>query len=654
MALSEVYERRGDYRTAARMVQHMIYTYGQHEYEMPSLLLGERDTLMALSQGILDRGATYLTDSLYGAEAARAATLAKQMLALYFSALSPLRKDLSVRAGELGAQRLLALRAASRELAAELDREAAEVLTSQNPTEQVLRLWEFPGTMAAQKVLDDLLAACETRRRSADLSLEEAAELRKREWALADAARVAGLKLPEVARKRLLAPPDPGPPAPIQLPLRERSLSLEEERGPAWLVLERHGCMDLLPDCIFMGGRVKKKLDNKFLLYCVDLAGGGVRWKAQEKRGEQWFDEIRLGEKGAEPGFFETFVHDEVVVSHGMNDVVAFEAKDGSLRWRYTTPYGFEIKHSVMSGDLLILVGQSETIALYLGTRDPRGEVAWQVKEEGIPYSEPYFVGDRLVSLRKMPSNLTVRYRSTGKLIGRLALPDLTLFDEHPLIENGPRALPLAHDGSNLVVTDGWYYLMLDVDKLRIVWKRLIDQNDATRLPPMRFAMKGNYLAVVKQDYDVKTIYMIDSRSGEVLWKTDPKVPDSPQPLDTMLIVGEKLYGIRLHPGQGFYFAGVDCRTGRNLFPMNEQKGYAGRPEAALLPGLYGNVAVVRVRDRQDFELKAFDVENGTLVHTIRVQGTGDFGEHGRVSATVNNGKLVLLGQNDLKWAGNQ
>ena len=39
----------------------------------------------------------------------------------------------------------------------------------------------------------------------------------------------------------------------------------------------------------------------------------------------------------------------------------------------------------------------------------------------------------------------------------------------------------------------------------------------------MRFALKGDYLAVVKQDYDVKAIYMLSSRTGEVLWQHGPE-----------------------------------------------------------------------------------------------------------------------------------
>ena len=77
--------------------------------------------------------------------------------------------------------------------------------------------------------------------------------------------------------------------------------------------------------------------------------------------------------------------------------------------------------------------------------------------------------------------------------------------------------------------------------------------------------MRGDYLAVVKQDYDTKAIYMLSSRTGEVLWHTDPKAAGSTPPMDSMVMRGGKLYGIRLHPGQAFYFAGVDCRTGADL-----------------------------------------------------------------------------------------
>ena len=245
-----------------------------------------------------------------------------------------------------------------------------------------------------------------------------------------------------------------------------------------------------------------------------------------------------------------------------------------------------------------------------------------------------------------------MRYRATGKLIGRLELPDLLLTEDNPLVENGPKTLPVAHDGGRIVVTDGWYYILLDAEKMKVVWKRLIEANDPTRLPPIRFELNGDYLAVVKQDFDVKVICMLASDTGEMLWRTDPKVPGSPSPIDSMLIRDGKLYGIKPHAGQGFYFVGMDCKTGRTLFGANEQTGYGGKPDIALRHDLYGDAVVAQVRDRQDFELKAFSVKDGKLVHKMQVKSAGDFGEHGRASATAQNGKLVLLGKNDLTTGG--
>jgi len=36
-------------------------------------------------------------------------------------------------------------------------------------------------------------------------------------------------------------------------------------------------------------------------------------------------------------------------------------------------------------------------------------------------------------------------------------------------------------------------------------------------------------------------------------------------------------------------------------------------------------------------------------LHAVKVKGVGDFGEHGRVSATVQNGRLVLLSKDKLR-----
>jgi hypothetical protein len=258
-----------------------------------------------------------------------------------------------------------------------------------------------------------------------------------------------------------------------------------------------------------------------------------------------------------------------------------------------------------------------------------------------------------------MPFNVTVRSRGTGRLIGRLDLPDLSLFREHPLLESGPEELPIAHDGDRLVVTDGWYVIAVDTARIRVAWKWLIDQNDLTREPPMRFALGGDSLAVLKQNYDVKVIYMLSSRTGKVLWRTDPKDADSPRPMYDTVLAGHRAIGLAPHPGRGFYFVAYDRKTGRRLFRTAEAD-YDSRPKARLLPtlfsrfvalpDLFGRYAVVTVQDRQRFELKVFDIRDGKRVHVVRKKGVGPFGVHGRVSATVQSGRLVLLSKHKLSF----
>jgi hypothetical protein len=303
-----------------------------------------------------------------------------------------------------------------------------------------------------------------------------------------------------------------------------------------------------------------------------------------------------------------------------------------------------------LNGDFLVLCGDAETLALYVPTNDPMGELAWQKQEQGGIYMPPYFHSDRLVSVRKMPFNLTVRYRATGRLIGRLALPDLSLNTEHPLLgEFGPQNLPAAHNGPRLVLTDSWYYLMLDVEKLVILWKRLIDFNDLTRDPPLRFTLHGEYLAVQKEDYVDRALHLLSSRTGRLLWRTDPKDPERDRPMHSVLVAGDRVYGIQEHIGVGFFLVCRDAKTGRVVF-RREEKGYAGDPEVELRPRLYGNHLVARVQDRQDFELKGFDRATGKRAFRLAVKGAGGFGFHGGVSETVQNGRPVLLGTDGIEF----
>jgi hypothetical protein len=216
------------------------------------------------------------------------------------------------------------------------------------------------------------------------------------------------------------------------------------------------------------------------------------------------------------------------------------------------------------------------------------------------------------------------------------------------------------------VVTDTWYYLMLDVETMQVKWKRRIDSSDPTREPKLRFELRGDYLAVLKEDFDVKALYMLSSRTGNVLWHTDPKQGNRPPPMHSMLLTpggvvtaeaparagdAARLYGIRPHPGQGFYLVCMDPTTGRDLFPPHEERGYEGRPRVTLEKRFFGASLVARVKDRQDFELVVFRASDGARTHRVKGKGTGDFGVPGRVSAAVQNGSLALFGDNRLTLA---
>ena len=373
---------------------------------------------------------------------------------------------------------------------------------------------------------------------------------------------------------------------------------------------------------------------------------GKTVWDAKEKRGTTLFDEIRLKGKGNEPGFMEAFIYGKIIVVHGMYDVLAFNLSDGKIKWRYRAPFDFEIFHATMSSDILVLSGHAESIALYIPTNDPTGEVVWQEKEEGNLYGKPFFYRNRYISLRKMPFNLTSRYRSTGKLIGRLALPDLLLNTNHPLLDKGLQKLPIATHKNFIMVSDGIYYILLDAAGMKIAWKSLMGSNDMTSLPAIRFSLSDDYISVIKEDFDRKAIYMLSRKTGRILWSTDPKTA-RPEPMYSIHIEGDTMYGLMPHPGQGFYMVARNCKNGKDLF-RKEYKGYQARPEVVLWPNLFQGHTAIQLKDRQDFEIALFSKKNGKREYKIQKKGVGSFGEPGRVSATIQNGLVVLLSKDKL------
>ena len=597
-AVADAYERRGDLESAAKALRIVINTYGEHEYPISAVAAAESRQVLGAAESVLDHYGSFLSKSLYAKEMSSSLALMKRSLPLYLSTVSPLPKSLTLRAGELAALRLRRQKRRSDEFVESSDQLAAETLTGKPDDELMQLLGEFPGASAAQTTLDRLLKQAVE---------NKTPQGRQQMWQLADVARVSDLKLPDGLRDQVAPTPSDAVERAITLPQESREVEFDEEETAARLVMERRGNRLIQPQLMFLATRVRKRLDNKFVVTARELNTGEVAWQT---------DELRLKGKGQEPGFFTAFVYGDLVLVHGLYDVLALSLDDGSLRWRYRVPFDFEIRSAVLSGDLLLLSGKVESIALYVPTDIAIGEVAWQAQELGDLYIPPYMDGDRMV-------------------------------EDHPLLEDGPSALPTARRNNQLVVTDGWYYILIDTDRLEIVWKRLIDNNDATRTPPLRFALGDKYVAVLKEDYDQKAIHMLSAETGELLWSTDPKNSQSPRPLHSMFMEGERIYGIEPHPGQAFYFTSRNCETGELIF-RTEVTGYQAKPQVTLLPRVFGSHMIARVADRQDFELKAFNIDNGAMEHTLKMKGVGPYDIHGRVSTTVQNGRLVMLTRDQL------
>jgi len=648
-ALAEAFARGNEFGKAAAHLQSIVGFYGQYEFPLPSVFSSDIDTLLALSRTIIDRQDRYVRNVTIEAPMRRAYELMKAGLPVYFGALTPLDKDLAMRAGDLAVRKLRTLQQQSESFRDAFEKQA-EAAFEKHGEARLEQLSQFPGTKAGAAALHRMCHTAIQELDAKDTDQVRRALLRRNLWELADAARLGGFALASNVAERVLAPPVDLRTIGLTLPFETFDKDLEDERSTAWMILERNGQRLREAHRLFMGGRVKTRVDHKFMLWCLDGRNGKVIWKATEPRVGQWFEEIRLKDKGEEPGFRQAFVHGDLVVTHGLYDVLAFDLRAGKLRWRYEVPFGFDIREAMLTGDLLVLSGGTETVALYVPTDDARGEVAWEAQEAGELYDTPFLAGDRLVSVRKLPFNVTVRYRSTGRLIGRLDMPSLSINTEHPLLENGPAALPMAHHGSLLALTDGYYYLMVDVERMKTIWKRIADRNDPTSEPAMRFALSDKYFAIVKKDFDVKSIYMLSSRTGKILWHTDPKDAKSPQPIYQLRFDGDRLYGIGLHPGQGFYLEALDAATGKRHYRQSVD-GYVGKPTAELLERRFGDHIVARVKDRQDFELRAFNAATGVCDAILKVKGVGEFGEPGRASATVQNGNLALLGRQNLKLA---
>ncbi len=635
-ALSEAYTRTGSYKQASHCLRNIIAKYSNYEYPISQLLSRDTTQLRDEARRIISSTTNNVSKEYFYPEIQRSSMLMKKGLPLYFSIISPLSRDLTILAGELASRHLIRLKKMSNEYSRFIEKEAENAFGNcSDDEEQRLHLKEFPDTAASGRILSDLY-----QRLSGQASTHEA---RKKLWELRDTAQLCRLRLPEKTALFQTPTAEPEP----QLPAPSNILKVDDLGNGEWLILQRRGRRKIRPELVFLAARVKKKFDNKFRLVCIDSTTGKIVWHGTEKRGNEEFKEMRLKGKGDEPGFFDAFIYGNHVIVNGLYDVIAFRLDTGKIAWRYRVPFDFEIRHTVMNNAFLIVAGDKESIALYTPTDIPTGEVAWRAVEMGDIYSAPCFFEDKYISLRKMPFNLTVRYRDTGRLIGRLELPDLSLTTPHPIVKGLNEAYPTATNGKYIAVTDNKYYIMINAEKQTIMWKRLIDNNTRREGNPMRFSLSDNYLAVSKKDYDNDAVYLYSTANGRLLWSTNPKDKSTPQAMHSMFFRDSSIYGIIPGPGKGYTITGVDCKTGTIRY-AEQNINFNSMPVVDPFPYTFTDKAVLRVQDNQDFFLNVIDLKTGKSLHKKKGSGIGPFKEHGRASAVYQNGRIILLAGDDL------
>jgi hypothetical protein len=177
---------------------------------------------------------------------------------------------------------------------------------------------------------------------------------------------------------------------------------------------------------------------------------------------------------------------------------------------------------------------------------------------------------------------------------------------------------------------------------MEMMWKTLLPNIDATKDINMRIVLNEKYIMVIKEDYDRKALYCYSLETGEVLWKTD-------QPIYSMQLEGDMLYGIGNHPGQGFRFVSYDCLKGIKKTDVLIE-GYESIPIVRMRNYVYGNNLAVELQDRKNFELIVIDKNTGKVVKKIESKGDGPIGETGRVSMTVQNRHPILFSKVEFKY----
>ncbi len=559
-----------------------------------------------------------------------ASALAQHSVNAYFHAIAPLQDDVVVNAEQLATDKLIALLARNPASMDAFEALARETLGKEGFEEKMYRVRRYPKTKAAQAVLAECL---DNLKQLPEKPVEKAL------WILSDLSSRLKLEMPQDFSKRAALSPAAVLAVPFPETAETRTLTLEKGTENLRMPLVNRG--DPLQGRVFLGGRAKKRLGYKFSLACRDLSTGKALWQVPD---------IRLKGGGDEPGFKEVFVIGPLVVTYGKNDILAYRIEGGTLAWRYSVPFDFELKSIDRAGKLLVLSGERHSQALLTRT----GEPIWTASEKGYLYGRPILRADLLISVRSEPYGVTFRRLGTGHLLRRLKLPTLTNERRHPVVSADfsrgvlkarvdNKRLPMGVGEELLVLSDNYNYLAVDLKKMALRWKRPIEGQAIGGSPPLRLFVRKPYLVVLKRDFKNPALHCFDSRSGKRLWKKEEGA------LYGLCFAadGKSIYGLNLpktgdntvqltalEAGSGKVIAG-----GYRLNPAAE-----ARPDVDLIHSYANNRVVLRVIDGEDLALQVADPGTGKVVHGIRLEGPGsEFAVHGGKSWLVQGRSLILM-----------
>lgn len=654
LSYAELHEKRGAWDKAVQVLQNASRHYWREPTMVSGLETGNRDELLRYAETSL----TNLTQNIpvpYVTSMKETSESVKSMLGDYFLAVANVDADYVVETRTLIAQRLRQVLARAPTLfKKQYEDSAAQELAKYEGLSVVERLlWCWPETAAAKKKAQDIVAQSVSR-----TAVEKQAAI----WRMQDLSEACGLgntpinegqdglKMPSVVNTMAAG---------------ENTSRLEADNGDSEIVrlaLAQKGQTQSTAHLMFVGGRRKSAYGNKFTVTCFDMQTNKKSWETRELL----LYGKTIGDEGYETGFEEVFIADKLAIVHGRFDVIALmwdgsqAIKDGKKekQWHFRVPVGFEIQKVDMCGNLLILCGRGSTLALSGET----GEIVWDAVETGEYYAGPFFHKDMLFTVRNSPAEVSFRKIGSGRMLSRLKLAGLSTNRKHPLFMSdtgkspaaaeAASAYPVAFAEGMLAVVDGRQYHLIDVDKMQLRWSTPATKLGPSMDPSYRMWINSGKLFVLKPYYSVIENAVIDTATGELLWRrreggrkaegklqnvkdtaaTEGAAKSTGLVFGSMVFVAGNAYGVRYEMGSTTVaLVGMDSASGNEIMRV-EEKGYE-EPEAFVEPSWSKNCVTVRIQDGNKFEVWQVDVVAKKLVQRLQCQGYGRLGEYGETSA---------------------